>query len=538
MELLFEQTRELLHKVTETNYFFRKQNYFKAFESAKKVIDLLQAYLENLPAEDAQTFLPVLSMVLDAMEEQDGTKLADLYEEGILPLLYHMQQNLFDTSEDILKDCWGKNRRILKERFPELYRQVLECRENVPDQYQLSWAKTGDLVLEVVTDQGTVRLNSMCNPWQEAMLFTESGMGAEEYLVLGFGMGYHVEFLLNQQGLGKVVVLESDLNQLAIALSYRDLSKVLGWWKLEIVYCPDTKEYLKYLSNVKENVKVCMWYPSIRALEDTLLRETLENYKIESSSVENMSGALRDNFNFNVKRKDEEVSGLRGTFQGKQVIFAAAGPSLDDNFELLRQRDASKTILVCVGKIAKKLISAGIMPDYIVMTDGHEKTGWRIRGIEECGVPLIYLSTVACNVVHQYQGKRYIAFQKGYPAAEQYAAEHGFELFETGGSVATFALDLLIRLKCSKVICVGLDMGYRGNRTHAQGVGNGLADKRNLRKVEGIETEYIYTSRTLDIYRQWIENRIYGVRGTEFINVSKGARIHGMKEEKLERILG
>ena len=42
---LFEQTKELLHKVTETIYFFRKQNYYKAFESAKKVIDLLQAYL-------------------------------------------------------------------------------------------------------------------------------------------------------------------------------------------------------------------------------------------------------------------------------------------------------------------------------------------------------------------------------------------------------------------------------------------------------------------------------------------------------------
>lgn len=104
------------------------------------------------------------------------------------------------------------------------------------------------------------------------------------------------------------------------------------------------------------------------------------------------------------------------------------------------------------------------------MTDGHTKTGWRIRGIEECGVPLIYLSTVAYNVVHLYQGKRYIAFQKGYPEAEQYAAEHGFKVFETGGSVATFALDMLIRFECSKVICVGLDMGYRGERTHAQGL--------------------------------------------------------------------
>jgi hypothetical protein len=251
-----------------------------------------------------------------------------------------------------------------------------------------------------------------------------------------------------------------------------------------------------------------------------------------------MSGILRENFNFNLEKQDEEVSALKDVFKGKQVILAAAGPSLDDNLEYLKQRDASNTILVCVGKIAKKLIDAGVVPDYIVMTDGHRKTGYRIRGIEDCGVPLIYLSTAAYNVVHLYKGKRYIAFQKGYPDAEQYAKEHGFDIYQTGGSVATFALDLLINFQCSRVICVGLDMGYPGERTHAQGVGNDLADKRNLRQVEGIQTEYIYTSRTLDIYRQWIEKRILGIKGIEFVNISKGARIHGMKEEKLGKVLG
>lgn len=534
---LFEQTNELLHKVTETVYFLRKQNYFKAFESAKKVIDLLQVYLGNLQAENAEEFLPVLGMALDAMEEQDGIKLADLYEEGLLPLLYQMQQRLFETSEELLKDCWGKNRRFLKERFPELYRQVLECRDNVPDKYQLSWAKTGDLVLDVDTGHGIVRMDSMCDPWQEARLFTESSMEADGYLVLGFGMGYHVEFLLDQPTFGTVIVLENDLNQLAIALSYRDLSYALSNWKLNIIYCPDADEYLKYLADIKEGVKICIWYPSVRAMEDVSLRQVLENYKVESSSAENMVAVLRGNFKYNLQKNDEEVSVLKDIFREKQVILAAAGPSLDDNLEFLKQRDSSSTILVCVGKIAKKLIAAGLMPDYIVMTDGQEKTGWRINGIEDCGVPLIYLSTVAFNVVEFYRGKRYIAFQKGYPEAEQYAEEHGFETFETGGSVATFALDLLIRFECSKVICVGLDMGYRGDCTHAQGVGNDLADKRSLRKVEGIENKEIYTSRTLDIYRQWIEKRIHGIKETEFINVSGGARIHGMKEEKLERVL-
>ena len=60
-----------------------------------------------------------------------------------------------------------------------------------------------------------------------------------------------------------------------------------------------------------------------------------------------------------------------------------------------------------------------------------------------------------------------------------------------------------------------------------------MAEHGSLRKVEGITSEYVYTSKTLDIYRQWIETRINGEKGTEFINVSKGARIHGMKEKNL-----
>ncbi len=531
MNSLFEQTRDLLYLTGEAVYCLRKQNYHYAYQFSGNITNLLQNYLGELQAQDAELFLPVLSMALDAMEERDGVRLADIYEEGLMPLLYEMQQKLFEVSDDILTDCWGKNRRVLKQRYPELYRMILECRENVPDTYQLSWARTGDLALEVTTNQGTVRINSMCNPWLEARLFTEHIAEAEEYLVIGFGLGFHVAYLLYEKFCNKVIVLENDLRQLAIALSYRDVSSLLAVEKLEIVYCPTAADYSKYLSQADEKRKVCIWYPSVRAIADEPLREMLENYQIELSSMENMGDILRDNFQSNLLKGDEEVSVLKEQFRGKKVLFAAAGPSLDDNMELLRQRDASEYILVCVGKIAKKLIAAGIRPDYIVMTDGLAKTRWRIQGIEDCGVPLIYLSTAAVDVVRDYQGKRYIAFQEGFPEAEKYAQEHGYSLFQTGGSVATFALDMLIQFACRQVICVGLDMGYPGEQTHAEGVGNQVSDKKHLRKVEGITSEYVYTSKTLDIYRRWIEKRIEGVKGTEFVNISKGARIHGMKEK-------
>lgn len=107
--------------------------------------------------------------------------------------------------------------------------------------------------------------------------------------------------------------------------------------------------------------------------------------------------------------------------------------------------------------------------------------------------------------------------------------------YQTGGSVATFALDMGIRLGCRKIICVGLDLGYVGEDSHAQGVGKKVADTDSLRQVEGVKGGMIYTSKTLDIYRKWIEKRIQRVSEVTLINASGGAKIHGMQELPLEQ---
>ena len=58
-----------------------------------------------------------------------------------------------------------------------------------------------------------------------------------------------------------------------------------------------------------------------------------------------------------------------------------------------------------------------------------------------------------------------------------------------------------------------------------------------MRKVESVLGGMVYTSKTLDIYRRWIERRIENVNDIEFINASGGARISGMKEKSLKQII-
>ncbi len=536
--MLFQSMKSLIHLVTDAIQYFRVQNFQMAYDYTKQVINLMQQCLSLLEPETAASLLPVLEMVLGEMEEQDGIRLADVLEEGLLPELYQIQAEVFESSGGVLEDYWGKSRLVLKKKSPGLYRKILECRDKIPDNYQLSWAKTGDLTLNVATESGITRLNSMYNPWSEAVLFAQNLLGEKrnkECLILGFGMGYHLEAMLRECPDEKIIVLENDLYQLAVAFSYRDLSWVLEKERVELVYCPKAEDYFRYLSEVKNGTKVGIWYPSVKTVADSGLRESLENYKLELSSVENIGNELENNFLENIKREDTEISVLRQDFYGKTVILAAGGPSLDEGIEWLRNK-GEDVRLVCVGKVARKLLAAGIRPDYIVVTDGMAKTRWQISGIEECGIPLVYLSTAARSVVDAYKGKCYIAFQEGFPLAEEYAAKKGYPLYQSGGSVATFALDMLLRFECSQVICIGLDLGYPGERTHASGIGSKVADTTTMRKVEGIISEYVYTSKTLDIYRRWIEKRISGVKETEILNASKGARIRGMKEIDIELI--
>lgn len=138
-----------------------------------------------------------------------------------------------------------------------------------------------------------------------------------------------------------------------------------------------------------------------------------------------------------------------------------------------------------------------------------------------------------------FQEKKYAIFQNGFDMAEEYAKEHGYTLFETGGSVTTTAMDVCIRFGCKKIVCLGADMAYTGNKTHAADT---LGEKTitvnsNTLMVKSVSGEMIPTSMNLDSYRRWIENRIRDVKNVEFINISDGAYIAGMNNVEIGKLI-
>lgn len=541
MQELLEQMRILLQDATETVYYFRTQNMSNAYLASNRTLKNGQCFIDlaagcGLSAV-LESLLPVFEQLLDAMEQENELLLADLYENRFVPACLEIQAVLVEelSAEAEPHIYWYENMSHLKKKDYSFYKIMDRATEREDRAYSLGWTATGEMALYVSTSRGNVQLHSVINPWQEALLYAKSQVEVETdtYIVVGFGLGYHVEALMKCPECKRIIILEHDLEQLRIALRYRDMSKILSGKKLTLIYCGGDEALKEQLEIYKTKGKILLWAPSVKTLENMELRNRLENYLLESVTARNMLPRLNQNFQANQKLQDVEVTALKNTFKGRDVILVAGGPSVDEALPRLKELQSSDTLIVAVGKVVKKLLLEDITPDYFVMIDAKPGTKWQIDGVEECGIPLIYLSTVAENVPVNYQGKRYIAYQEGFAKAESYAKEKGYSLYQTGGSVSTFAIDLLIRFGCRKITCVGLDLGYPNGKTHAEGIGQKVVDSKSLRRAESVDGSIVMTNKSMDIFRQWIERRIQEEKDIVFVNASSGARIHGMKEEKL-----
>ena len=176
------------------------------------------------------------------------------------------------------------------------------------------------------------------------------------------------------------------------------------------------------------------------------------------------------------------------------------------------------------------LVNNNITPDYVFMIDAQDGMIKQIADIDTENYNLIYLPTLSRYVVDKWTGNKYMALQRGYELSEELASKNDKILFETGGSVSTFAIDVLLRFHCSEIVCIGLDLAYVDDKRHAgdKDIVEYMDDR--LREVESVNGGKVRTSKNLDNYRKWIERRLCNREEKDviIINKSEGAYIKGM----------
>ncbi len=292
------------------------------------------------------------------------------------------------------------------------------------------------------------------------------------------------------------------------------------------------------LKAVTENRMLLIHYPFLQCMESGKEKEALENYFISANSIREQKRDMDNNFFLLQNMGLEEGSSIISKIRDKILVIVAAGPSLERELGVLKEVQRNEDILILsVGTVAEKLIENEIYPSFILITDAWEDMYKQVENIKEKNIPLLLLSTASARAAKEYAGPCYILYQDGYEPAEKVAKENNWTLFSTGGSVATLAIDIGLRMKAGRIIMCGVDLAYSDSKLHAFEEAGGVPLDAG-REIDGVGGRKVKTGRNFDIYRKWMEKRISNQLDVDIYNASYGARIEGTKEMGLLEAIG
>ena len=488
---------------------------------------------------DTGYILDVLKGLLTAQERKDYIYLVDLFEIHIITLLTKLQEGItvkFGLSFDENKYYENINTVTdLKLNFSSELKPLQESAKLLGNGYSVEPTSSGLPTVALLTDSGPYYLHSNYRVEQEAFILANSWYDYEKdvYVVYGFGLGYHISRLADLDDNISIEVYEGDINILNLACMFADLKDIIMRPNVKLIYDPKYIKLLKRISKLKDNEEFVMHYPSLKNIKDKGVKEELEGYFIQQSSIRNQRHLLYGNFKYNIKYFDYAADVLKKDFQGKDLYIVAAGPSLDKNFKKLKHI-GEDGIILAAGTVFRKLMNEGIVPDYVIVTDANKRIYKQIKGLEDSTVPMLILSTTYKGFAQNYKGKKYIIMQSGFEKACDYARANNLNLYETGGSVVTTALDFGIKMECRRIIFLGLDLAYTDGYAHASDTSRrGIEEDQDLIDTIDIYGNKIKTTRVLNIYKKWIEDRIKDVKGIEIIDATEGGvRIKGMIYDK------
>lgn len=540
MKELLKISTDVIIESKNMVFFFRKLDYRAGLLHYLKVIDNIMKYLEQNNAANEKLKIPFeqsklyrcLSKLEGCMEQKDYVLLSDVVGGELIHYFEMVNEYIFSNSK--VNDLFFESERDYINWTAD--KKQLVGDSELMKKYEVEPTSDGLITLKyedkyLVSNYPVDQAIELASEWMKDCKMS--------YIVCGLGMGYHIKQMLVIDDNVTIDVYEASKAILCISEKYGCYRELVESARVNIIYDEDYKKLWSRIKNIEVTTGFVVYEPELVTIENVDTRDRLEDYFINYSSIRNQGRNLYYCFNKNMELGSKPVDCIGTNIEGKDVYIIGAGPSLDKNIMELKNV-GENGVIISTGTVFRKLLRAGIKPNYVIITDSNSGVYRQIDGLEASDVPLLYMSTAYYRIPQEYKGDKYIIYQKGYNLSEQRAKKMSGKMYNTGGSVTTTAFDLAIQLGAKRIIGVGIDMAYTDGYDHAKDTPlvKEVGGQAGAKLVDGIDGGKVRTSNNLDIYRKWIERRIATVDSVEFINATEGgALIKGMKNKKLKDVI-
>jgi len=321
----------------------------------------------------------------------------------------------------------------------------------------------------VLTVDG-IQLESAYAPEEEAELQARLVPAeAMQATVYGLAQGSLVRTLLARSALHQLRLVVFNPAAARAALLHLDAGDWLRDARLELVRAADCSELEFPFAAAPSSLRLAA--DEATRLRDLVRLELATPYIRRHVRAQERGLALRLEANRELVRRDGDVAELFGTRPGATLRIAAAGPSLADHFERLRDGAAP---LLAVDAALGPLVRAGILPDVVVTVDAHAEGPRRLLDLPSVRLEhgtLVYFPGVATEALAAWPGRRLAAYPPPSPGdvCASLRAEHPRGELFSSGSVIHPTVDLAVRMGASRVELYGADFALPGGRSHVSG---------------------------------------------------------------------
>lgn len=217
------------------------------------------------------------------------------------------------------------------------------------------------------------------------------------------------------------------------------------------------------------------------------------------------------------------LASLRNLYKDKPAIIVASGPSLLNNIELLK--DIQDKVLILAPYTSLKVIEPlGIKPDFVFSIDPNQVEEVHHKDIDSYNYNFVMDCAGNTSLLKKNTGNNFLYVDASSPHFRKYfnVENFGDANLDSGGSVANNAASFAHLVGCNRLILIGQDLAFKGERSHAY---DDLLDDIETKryKVKGFYGDEVETYRVYDTYKRWFESfgNVYGEK-IHCINATEG----------------
>ena len=366
-------------------------------------------------------------------------------------------------------------------------------------------------------------------------------------ITFGIGLCYQLDETFNTYP-SRIFVYEPDTKLLHFVLNNVDISEHLRSGRVFIYdKLEDLTSKLSEIYITKDKVEVVYLknYAIIKSQELLELTqkvyETCKSKTVDVNTITRYSKLWLQNTLNNIctinNTEVSRLSELDDKFIGETAIIVAAGPSLTENIERIKE-NRGKFVIFAVNKALKTLLDNNIIPDFVVCVDARfvAKTFYGLEG-QLSKINCIMNLNADSEILSKPFKKVFVSFPESDIVIKKIGEYNNFvKTQEYGGSATTAAFVSAVKTGFSKIILAGVDMALKLLKASIHRKFNGII--KNVTTVKSVTGTDVLTT---DDYAAFIQHFSTFIRDLKYEDIynttSFGADIPGVKNAKFESIL-